>query len=449
LIKATALSHKHDRDERARQEFLFSFTTELAKHRGADADLGLSLLLDFVRATRGKATFFTMLLRSPRLIEDLARLFRQSPYLGSILASRPELLDHFILQVDEAWSTDTAALLGQMAERKLLTEIWSANQYLADGDLPVMFERVSSTADEICLALLAQLKREFPAARLEILALGKWGGRELGLRSDLDFIFVTPLAPGEDDFKAARRFISRLTDPLKGGHLYDIDLRLRPSGRSGPLLVSEEQLFAYWRGEAQAWERQAYLRARRLAAGAPLPLEAFVERGLSGEDLSELKRIRAKLLQAASVDTGAIDLKHVPGGLIDIEFTVQTAVLAAGAQPAGARRTGSASAEPAPAISGPATSTLGMIDALSAADPAWASAAGRIKEIYLDIRRLEQMLQLASARKISAVERDSAAFIKAAALTGTDAATAWARLLAVTREARDHLNALDPTGFKI
>src|SRR6185312_16098092 len=111
LIKATALSHKNDRDERARQEFLHSFVIALAGNTALDRDLGLNLLVDFVRATRAKASFFTMLLRSPRLIQDLARLFCLSPYLGSIVASRPELLDNFILQLDEAWAGDLETLL--------------------------------------------------------------------------------------------------------------------------------------------------------------------------------------------------------------------------------------------------------------------------------------------------------------------------------------------------
>ncbi|NJL24030.1 MAG: hypothetical protein HC902_01815 [Calothrix sp. SM1_5_4] len=240
LMKATALSHKNDRDERARQEFLYAFIVELSKHKGLDRDLGLNLLVDFVRATRAKATFFSMLLRTPRLITDLARLFCLSPYLGAILASRPELLDHFILQTEEDWSPDMQTLLEQMSERKFLTELWAANQFLSDGDLEGLCARITLRADEISSRLLWQLKHEYPLATVEIVALGKWGGGEMGLRSDLDFIFITPEEPSQDDFKVARRFISRLTDPLKAGQLYAVDLRLRPSGQSGPLLVPRE-----------------------------------------------------------------------------------------------------------------------------------------------------------------------------------------------------------------
>lgn len=427
LIKATALSHKNDRDERARQEFLFTFVGELAKHKGLDRDLGLNILADFVRAVRGKATFFSMLLRSPRLIEDLARLFCLSPYLGSILASRPELLDHFILQVDEAWSDDLQMLLQQMSERKLLTEIWSANQFLADGDLPALFERVTATADQITLQLLTQLHREYPAARISILALGKWGGRELGLRSDLDFIFVTPGAPVREDFKVARRFISRLTDPLKGGNLYDVDLRLRPSGQSGPLLVASDRLLEYWKSEAKPWERQAYLRARALGTATLPDKAALTERALTEEDFAELKRIRSKLLKTGAENT--LDLKYTPGGLIDIEFVAQTALLALQLAPA-------------------ETSTQGMISQLAGTDPLWQQHGTRLQEIYSQLRRYEQAFQLASSHKVGQLTPEHPIFCKAASLLGMKPAEAWTQVSREFNEARTLLNALDPTGLQ-
>src|SRR5262249_18318481 len=159
-----------------------------------------------------------------------------------------------------------------------------------------MFARITETADSICKELLAQLKREFQGSTLEIIALGKWAGGELGLRSDLDFIFVTPDKPAESDFKVARRFISRLTDPAKGGNLYELDLRLRPSGQSGALLVSLPSLIEYWKNSAKAWERQAYLRARPIPDWLKLDKDILLSRGLNSDELSELKDIRTKLL---------------------------------------------------------------------------------------------------------------------------------------------------------
>jgi glutamate-ammonia-ligase adenylyltransferase len=429
LVKATALSHKNDRDERARREFLFAFVTEIARNRALDRDLGLSLLADFVRATRAKATMFTMLLRSPRLIQDLARLFCLSPYLGAIIASRPELLDHFILQLDENWSSDLESALQQMSERKLLTELWAANQYLSDRNLTAMCMRITQTADSICQQLLRQLKEEFRAAKLEIVALGKWAGHELGLRSDLDFIFVTPDAtPNESDFKVARRFISRLSDPSKGGTLYDIDLRLRPSGQSGPLLVALDKLHEYWRGDAKAWERQAYLRARPLREDLRLAKDTLVRQGLNAEELAELREIRVKLLRKPSAET--IDIKYAPGGLLDIEFVCQTAVLNK-------------------CLVCDATSTAQMAAALADRFPEWKGAAADLIETYNRLREFEQTLQLSSAFKAGEARRTNPVFHKAAALLGLGPEEAWTRLTLLLERSRQHLNILDPTHLQI
>lgn len=420
LMRATALSHKNDRDERARQEFLYTFVQELARQGGTDKDLGLGILEDFVKATRAKATFFTMLLRSPRLIQDLARLFCLSPYLGSILAARPELLDHFILRSDEGWAAELDLVLQQMNDRKLLTEIWASNQFLADRDLSALYARVTSTADEICRELLARLRQEYPSSSVEILTMGKWGGSELGIRSDLDFVFLCDGAPNQDDFKVGRRFISRLADPQKGGNLYEVDLRLRPSGQSGAIIVGRDQLHTYWRETAAAWERQAYLRARPLNPDVKLDKREIMTRPLTAEDLAELARIRSKILIQPA---GAIDLKYAPGGLLDIEFTVQTALLAGGIHDCGA-------------------STDEMIRRVPGSQ-AWAD----LLPLYQSLRELEQALQLASANKLKSVAADKPAFRKAASLLGLSPDGACERLSKNLMSSVAILNAVDPTGF--
>lgn len=423
LIGATALSQNNDRDESARQQVLFLFLNELSQKPSEDRDLAMQILLDFIRATRGKATFFSMLLHTPRLIQDLARLFGTSPYLGSILASRPELLDHFILELDGEWAENPEAMLEQMSERKLLSEIRAANQYISDGSLNNLFQTTTDTADAICAQLLKQLKKEYPEARLEIVALGKWGGQEMGLRSDLDFIFISSSKPNEHDFKVARRFISRLTDPLKSGRLYDIDLRLRPSGQSGPLLVSLDQLEEYWRSAAQAWERQAYLRSRSLSA-LPLKTDLLVGRGLSSDELAEIKHIRTKLLKPLKEES--IDVKYAPGGLVDIELSTQTAVLQH-------------------KLSEPSPSTLGMIDQLEQKHANWKTHATEIKSIYLNLRRYEQSLQLASLHKLTSADLEKPGFLKAAQLMKLTPEKAWSDLKTLLTRSNELLNQLDPS----
>ena len=423
LMKSTALSHKNDRDERARLEFLYSFVQELAM-AGAEKDLGLGILEDFVRATRAKATFFTMLLRSPRLIQDLARLFCLSPYLGSILAARPELLDHFILRSDEGWSGELDLVLQQMNDRKLLTEIWAANQFLEERNLHSLYPRVTETADEICRELLLRLRAEYPRSTVDIIAMGKWGGRELGIRSDLDFVFLCEATPTEDDFKVARRFISRLSDPQKGGNLYEVDLRLRPSGQAGAIIVGREQLAAYWRETAQPWERQAYLRARPLNPAIVLDKSLLVEHELTAADLMELQRIRDKLL-VKPMDN-VVDIKYAPGGLLDIEFVAQTLLLVRKIADAG-------------------TSTRDMINTCGAN----VEQIKNLSRLYDQLREFEQMLQLASTNKLKTFDNTKPSFIKASSLMGIEPDLAWARLLQLLSDSRKILNQIDPTGLKI
>ncbi len=428
LIKSTALSHKNDRDERARQEFLYVFVQELARQTGMEKDLGLGILEDFVRATRAKATFFTMLLRSPRLIQDLARLFCLSPYLGSILAARPELLDHFILQSDEPWAEEMDALLLQMNDRKLLTEIWAANQFLADRDLESLSARVTTTADEICRQLLIQLKKEFRGSAIEVITMGKWAGAELGVRSDLDFIFITPTVPTEEDAKVVRRFISRLADPQKGGNLYEVDLRLRPSGQSGALLVQFEHLQKYWEDTAEPWERQAYLRARPLSPSVKLNKSALFKRPLRDEDLAELQRIRAKLLVPLKPDS--LDVKYAPGGLLDIEFTIQTAILHK-------------------AIATDGCSTAHMLNELIDKDRKWRDVGAKLLQFYRLLRVYEQVMQLSAAHKQKAFEKSKPAFAKMASLLNLSPDNAWIQLNKVLLDSRRMLNEVDPTGLRI
>ncbi len=428
LISATVLSHKNDRDERARQELLYVFVEELAKQARFDQDLGLKVLEDFVRSTRAKATFFTMLLRTPGLIQDLARLFSLSPYLSTILVARPELLDHFILRTDDPWSTEMETLLQQMNDRKLLNEIWSANRFVADHDLNGLFDRSTETADEICRQLLLQLKTEFPASSLEIIALGKWGGRELGLRSDLDFIFVCPKSPVEDDFKVARRFVSRLTDPQKFGHLFEVDLRLRPSGH-GALLIGLENLHSFWRDQAQAWERQAYLRSRPLDPAIHLDKSLLFERPITERDREELKTIREKLLKRNANDV--IDLKYAPGGLLDIEFVCQIAFLDLGASLA----------------RDDFANTDVMISRLEQLDQNWRSTGARLRDLYQRQRLFEQMLQLAAERKQNTMQKGKPVFERTARLLSMDPDDAWLEIQNLQSQSCRLLNSLDPTGF--
>jgi glutamate-ammonia-ligase adenylyltransferase len=364
ILQIEVLSRNKERDEQARLQFLTEFYETLQKQKG-DTEKALQHLKEFIKSTRAKASFFTLLVRNKNLMDELAWLFGHSPYLSQILSSRPELIDSYVYRSQELQKDDLAVLLEQLAEKRLLGEIINGSHYLEDKNIEELQANLSATADEITSTLLEELKKEYPSD-LEILCLGKWGGKELGFRSDLDFIFITPQAPTENDTKLARRFINRLTETRKGGSIYAIDTRLKPSGKAGPFVISETQLLEYLSDEAQAWERQAYLKSRKLNSGSGKILDSFLSKKLTEAELQELEKIREGLIR---YDHASLDLKYMEGGMLDIELFSQAEILA----------------ESLP-VKGPST-----FDFLSVI-----GNSGRLQTNYLRLRQIEQMLQLVS-----------------------------------------------------
>ncbi len=425
LLNASAVSKKNERDERNRLQVIRLFVEAMAKD-GLDPELGMSLLLDFIKSTRVKATFFTLLLREPRLIRDLARLFSISPYLGQVLASRPELIDSFIYKSQSPTSEQLDEALAQFSERRLLTEVLSALEFLQNKDLTKLQRTLSNTADEICKGLLERLIVDINAQHSpSILALGKWGGQEMGFRSDLDFIFVTSETPTESDFKLAKRMMSRLTEQQRGGSLYNVDLRLRPSGQSGPLIVHEQRLYEYFGKEASAWERQSYLRCRSLGHFAIQKLlSVIVERGLPEQDLVELLKIRQKLI-ASSLHAEHLDLKFSPGGLVEIEFAVQNSLLEK-------RQTPNSS------------STLGHLEQLAGLDPQWKNSAQTLQSNYIFMRTLEQVFQLLASRSVAHVDYKSTLFRNCAKLMDCNDLELKRQIMQCFNDTVSHLKQLDP-----
>jgi glutamate-ammonia-ligase adenylyltransferase len=183
-----------------------------------------------------------------------------------------------------------------------------------------------------------------PDPQLAVIAYGKLGGKELGYGSDLDLVFVYD-DPETDPDKAAevygafvRKLIAWLTTRTAAGELFDIDTALRPNGNSGLLVTSMTSFENYQAGRgsntAWTWEHQALTRARwcaglerlaprfetvrRTVLAAPRDPEAL---------LGEVRAMREKVRAAHPVKSGRFDLKHSPGGMIDVEFAVQALVL--------------------------------------------------------------------------------------------------------------------------
>ena len=317
LLEIPLLSRQKDRDQKTRQIFVQNFSQALHQTAG-DRALAISFLKEFIGAVRAKSGLFSLLAKETKLAEDLAWLFGHSPYLSQILCQRPELLDSFVYRNQDLQRQEADLLLEQLLEKRLLSEIIQGTDFLKTQDLSNVLKNLTSVADEVVGELLQALE----ANELKILALGKWGGEELGFRSDLDFIFVLEAEPQEKHVKLARRLISRLTEPHKGGSLYAIDMRLKPSGKAGPLIVQKKDLLQYLKNTSEPWERQAYLRSRGILWNAKEIREACYEKPFTAEDMKQLNQIRQQLVKSSD-----LDLKYSQGGLLDLELFAQTYIL--------------------------------------------------------------------------------------------------------------------------
>jgi glutamate-ammonia-ligase adenylyltransferase len=179
-------------------------------------------------------------------------------------------------------------------------------------------------------------------AESAVLAVGKLGGNEMTAGSDLDLILLygydadrpesdgaRPLHATQYYARLTQRLVSALTTPTNAGKLYDVDLRLRPSGRAGPIATSLESFCIYQNDQAWTWEHMALTRARVISAapafGARIGkeiravLRAERDRTTVARDVLEMRRAIAE----EKGEDERWDLKYARGGLVDLEFIAQ------------------------------------------------------------------------------------------------------------------------------
>jgi glutamate-ammonia-ligase adenylyltransferase len=194
---------------------------------------------------------------------------------------------------------------------------------------------------------------EIPGGRFAIIGYGSLGGLELGFGSDLDLVFLhdnpagvdasdgaRPLEPGRWYARLAQKVMALLAAVTAAGRLYDIDVRLRPDGGKGSLVSSLASYTEYQRERAWTWEHQALVRARGVAGNASLLADFEQVRAqtlgrerdpatLYADVLKMRGRMRTELDRS---DAARLDLKQGAGGVVDLEFLLQTGVLARSAQ---------------------------------------------------------------------------------------------------------------------
>jgi glutamate-ammonia-ligase adenylyltransferase len=340
---------------------------------GAVHDVGpdevLSRFAQLLEVVAQRSTYIALLNQYRGAFNRVLRLLASSRWATDYLVRHPILLDELLDErVSEreialsdwiAWGADTREQLAAHAgdvERQmdLLRDGHHAQLFRLllrdlDGRLSVerLADHLSLLADQaVAVALegawasLSRRHREVPA--FAVIGYGKWGGKELGYASDLDLIYLFddphPDAP-EVYGLLGRRLVNWLTALTSSGQLFDIDLRLRPDGAKGLLVSSIEAFEKYQRADdgvgAWTWEHQALTRARFCCGDAALGarFEALRNEVLSrprglARLCAEVRTMRQKMHDGHPNRTAQFDLKHDAGGMVDIEFIVQTLVLA-------------------------------------------------------------------------------------------------------------------------
>jgi glutamate-ammonia-ligase adenylyltransferase len=254
----------------------------------------------------------------------------------------------------------------------------------------------------------AQVAGDAPRARIAVIGMGKLGGRELNYVSDVDVMFVHAPVDGvsEDDAAhEATQVCTRLLELLNAsttmGRAYEVDPTLRPEGRSGALTRTVEAFTAYWERWAKTWEFQALIKARTVAGDRELGSRWLAAAGpymwperLDPETVAEVRAMKARIESRPDVlRDGARQLKLGPGGIRDVEFTVQLLQIVHGRADRSLRETGT-------------MPTLAALAANGYVDDEDAAELGRT---YWSLRRVEHALQLANERRTHTVPPDAAA----------------------------------------
>jgi glutamate-ammonia-ligase adenylyltransferase len=347
----------------------------------SNPDTTLQRILDLFAAVAGRTVYLSLLAENPLALAQLIKLSSASPWICEYLALHPilsdELLDANALYAPLKKSDLTVQLEillanveNQDLERLMIVlRQFKQQQVLrvaaADlmGALPLMV--VSDYLTYIAESIVEQVvnrawlmlveKHGYPPNTREqitgfaILGFGKLGGIELGYGSDLDMVFLyhcqdgNAQTNGEKPISSAQ-FYGRLglkvrhilDTKLLSGVLYEVDMRLRPSGNSGLLVTPISSYQDYYTHQAWTWEHQALVRARFIAGDSLLKTEYEAIRhrilSLPRDKVAlkiEVREMREKMRTAlATKEDRKFDLKQSKGGIADIEFIVQYAILA-------------------------------------------------------------------------------------------------------------------------
>jgi glutamate-ammonia-ligase adenylyltransferase len=346
------------RSERAR-ELLTGLTPKLLRAFATtgDPDRAFARFDLFFSSLNAGVQVLSLLEARPSLLDLLARLLAAAPRLASALARRPALMDamidpHFAQPLgDDALEARVEELRARVRECDTFeAQLNAARRFQREEAFRIGVQVLEGAATaetagaahanlaEACViamseAALAETVRLFGPApgAFAVLALGKFGGRELAEGSDLDIMLVYDEAERSDFYtRFTQRLISALSAPTEEGALYEVDTQLRPSGSKGPVAVRVSAFQHYYEQEAWTWELLALTRVRAVAGDAALGerVTGIARRVLSrtrdaAKTAADVKDMRLRMERDRAAKS-IWDLKLAPGGFVDIEFVAQT-----------------------------------------------------------------------------------------------------------------------------
>jgi glutamate-ammonia-ligase adenylyltransferase len=322
--------------------------------------------LDFLDNIARRGAYLSLLQQYPQALDKVVRIVGASAWAATYLNRHPilldELLDAQLLDTATDWNAFRADLARSLAtvkddterEMDLLREVHHAQVFrILAQDLAGLhsIERISDhltqiadivleTTLSLCWAKLPSRQRHRETPAFAIIGYGKLGGKELGYASDLDLVYLRDEEDADPEAESTytrlgQRINTWLSSRTPAGQLFETDLRLRPNGDSGLLVCTLEAFRDYELKHAWVWEHQALTRARFVTGDAALGKRFEAVRreilcqerdpaALQGEVLAMREKMFASHVRG---NEEIFDVKHDPGGIIDVEFIVQYLVL--------------------------------------------------------------------------------------------------------------------------
>jgi glutamate-ammonia-ligase adenylyltransferase len=399
-----------------------------------DPDLGLAQLRILLAHSSDHSNLITLLQRSPGAGERLCLLLGTGRLLGELIDRIPEFVPRLAdedrlaqVRTREAATERLIGLLDSRPEyeakigtirrftrrRKLRI---AARDVLGEAPVANTIESLSDSADAAIEGAVHIAKGD-RGGGFTVIAMGKWGGRELSYGSDLDLMYVFSNRADRDQALAMTAELNRiLSEPSRHGDGYQLDASIRPEGRRGAMARSLDSYLKYYDQWAEPWEMLALVKARPVAGDESLA-EAYVEAvapflwkdRLEPETLRAIRSIKARV-ESERIPPGEdpdYHLKLGPGGLSDIEFLVQLGQLKHGA------------ADPSLRV----TNTLVALAALHRAERLSDREFGTLESSYLFCTRVRMRLHLQTGRAMDSLPTEPADLARLASSLGFDRAS--------------------------